>query len=211
MSAEVAALYIDPRGPYPKLLGPELCWDEKRDARAYAGPWPVVAHPPCGPWSGKVRKLYKGAEHECAPRAIEQVRRFGGALEHPAYSKLWDALLPEHIGRFCAPWLGLREPQRFHTDEFGGYCLFVAQVEFGHVARKPTWLYLVGVPRAALTPPPFRGREPTHWCGGGRTPSSRTGSPIPAGKKAASSQQKRRTPPAFAEWLISLAKQARRP
>lgn len=52
MTQQVAALYVEgpPRGPYPKLLGPEYCWDEARDARTYAGPWSVIAHPPCGPW-----------------------------------------------------------------------------------------------------------------------------------------------------------------
>ena len=29
----VAALFVDPNGPYPELLGEELCWDEARDAR----------------------------------------------------------------------------------------------------------------------------------------------------------------------------------
>ena len=28
---QVAALYIDPRGPYPKLLGAEMCWDAERE------------------------------------------------------------------------------------------------------------------------------------------------------------------------------------
>jgi hypothetical protein len=51
---DVAALYIDPRGPYPKLLGTDMCWDAKRDARTYEGPWPIVAHPACGPW-GRLR------------------------------------------------------------------------------------------------------------------------------------------------------------
>ena len=46
----IAALYIDPRGCYPSMPGVDT-WDESRDADNYAGPWPVVAHPPCGPWS----------------------------------------------------------------------------------------------------------------------------------------------------------------
>ncbi len=69
-SVQVAALYIDPRGPYPTLLGAEHCWDAARDARSYDGPWPIVAHPPCGPWSA-FKHLYRGAEHDCAPRALD--------------------------------------------------------------------------------------------------------------------------------------------
>jgi hypothetical protein len=50
MSARVAALYVDPAGVYAGLDDVDL-WDEKRDARLYAGPWSVVAHPPCKSWS----------------------------------------------------------------------------------------------------------------------------------------------------------------
>ena len=42
----IAALYIDPRGPYPKMAEVD-CWDETRDARLYDGPHAIVAHPPC--------------------------------------------------------------------------------------------------------------------------------------------------------------------
>ena len=45
----IAALFVQRRGVYADLPGVEV-WDRKRDARLYAGPWPVVAHPPCSTW-----------------------------------------------------------------------------------------------------------------------------------------------------------------
>lgn len=86
---DVAALYIDPRGPSPALPGVD-CWDEKRDGRLYNGPFPVVAHPPCGPW-GRLSGLCRYQDRAIAPLAVEQVRSYGGILEHPAHSRLWDA------------------------------------------------------------------------------------------------------------------------
>jgi hypothetical protein len=195
VSRTVAALYIDPRGPYPKMAGVD-CWDQDRDAKLYDGPHPVVAHPPCGPW-GRLRHLYRGVEHDCAPIAVHQVRRWGGVLEHPAGSKLWGALL--------LPWPG------FEADDHGGYTIEVNQCDWGHPARKRTWLYLVGIPREALSSPPFPGREPTHWISGGRGRVGKKANttPVPPGIKVCSAQQRRRTPLAFAEWLVSLARSAR--
>jgi hypothetical protein len=95
-----------------------------------------------------------------------------------------------------------------NADPWGGYTIEVNQVEWGHVARKRTWLYLVGVPREALEAPPFLGREPTHYTSGGRTASSRNGGAVPPGIKVCSAQQRRRTPPLFAEYLIRLARAA---
>jgi len=43
---KVAALYVETGGVYYGLPDVDP-WDEERDARLYAGPWPVVAHPPC--------------------------------------------------------------------------------------------------------------------------------------------------------------------
>lgn len=40
----IAALFVEPNGPYAGLPGVEL-WDLSRDARLYDGPYPVVAHP----------------------------------------------------------------------------------------------------------------------------------------------------------------------
>ena len=183
----IAALYVERGGVYWDLPDVDP-WDEQRDARLYAGPWPVVAHPPCGPWSA-LRHLYRGAEHDCAPLALEAVRKWGGVLEHPRRSKFW-------------PHAGLPAPGE-PPDKHGGWSLEIDQCAWGHVARKPTWLYLVGVEPAMVVP--RTGGTPTHWCSGSRGKSSRRGAPVPPGIKVCSAQQRRRTPPAFAQWLVDLA------
>lgn len=186
----IAALYIDPRGPYPKL-GLD-CWDLERDARLYAGPHPVVAHPDCGPWSS-LKHLCHGRDLAAGYVAVDQVRAYGGVLEHPARSGLFKACRLPLPG---AP-----------PDEFNGYTVEVCQCEWGHVARKRTWLYLVGVPKSALELPPFPGRAPTHWVSGGGTGKGR----VPPGIHVCSPEQRRRTPQLFAEYLVRLANHARPP
>lgn len=199
----IAALYIDPRGPYMRMARvlPYALSENQllpgfggADARAYDGPFPVVAHPPCGPWSS-LRRLYKGttADRACAIRAVEQVRRFGGVLEHPGTSLLWDEVIEP-----------LRSVEPYFRDE---YTVKVDQCEWGHPARKPTKLFLVGVPRSALEVPPFPGRKPTHWCSGSR--KNKGGGSVPAGIKVCSAEQRRRTPTLFAEYLVRLASAVR--
>lgn len=181
----IAALYIDPRGPYPKMADVD-CWDEARDARKYAGPWPVVAHPPCGPWS-RLKHLSKYQDPMCAPRAFEQVREFGGVLEHPQYSgafKHCRAPLPGEL-----------------PDAWGGRSYEVNQVAWGHVCVKPTWLYVVGVAAAAVVSTIRFGGVATHRMTNGPRGISANGEAL-----RASAEQRRRTPPAFAEWLVSLAR-----
>lgn len=196
----VAALYVDARGPYARMaiFGVDA-WDESRDARTYAGPYPVVAHPPCGAW-GSLRHMKvpnrarRIADAECGPLAVEQVRRWGGVLEQPARSLLWKE---------C----GIPAPGD-PVDEHGGYSIEIEQVRWGHPARKRTWLYLVRVPRPdpSTFPPP---REPTHWVSGGRNPNRKgSGGIVPPGIKVCSAQQRRITPPALAAWLVELARQA---
>lgn len=139
-SATVAALYVDPNGVYAGLPGVEV-WGEARDARRYAGPWPVVAHPPCARWSAlsgmiEVRYGYRrGDDGGCFESALNAVHEFGGVLEHPAHSFAWKRYgLPKPIE---AGWRGcLTAP---------GLSCSVEQGWYGHPLRKPTWLYAHGV------------------------------------------------------------------
>lgn len=186
----VAALYVDPRGPYPALRDVDY-WTAERDARGYAGPYPVVAHPPCAGW-GMLRHLAANdnGRDACGPRAVGQVRQWRGVLEQPAHSQLWTHCeLPRPD---AAP------------DRWGGYAIEVAQCAWGHPARKRTWLYLVGVPRALVERTRRHGGTPTHWCSGGGTARGRP----PPGIKICSPQQRNRTPAAFARWLVRLARAA---
>ena len=92
----VAALYVDPRGCYAGMDGVEL-WDEERDARKYDSPHPVVAHPPCGRWCRLAHAVegrygYKvGDDGGTFEAALGSVRDHGGVLEHPAWTKAWEA------------------------------------------------------------------------------------------------------------------------
>jgi hypothetical protein len=191
MTRTIAALYVDARGPYVGRDGVDA-WTIDRDARLYDGPDPVVAHPPCADWSTLTCRATPPANYTlrperraCGPRAVEQVRRFGGVLEHPAYSKLWHEMDMPRPGEFA--------------DEHGGWTLYCEQVAWGHPAKKGTWLYIVGIPNLDVTP--MTGGTPTHVV----TTSRRTTAPsLPEMKKS----QRHITPPAFAEFLIGIARRA---
>lgn len=197
---DVAVLYVDPRGPYPKLV--KHWYDEERNAEMYAGPHPVVAHPPCGPWGALRHMRVPNRERRTAdalvgPTAVQVVREFGGVLEQPAGSKLFEAM-------------GLPGPCS-GADEHGGFTVEVEQVNWGHPARKRTWLYCVGISRSEVVAGIRFGAEPTHWVSGGRKRSRKgSGGVVPPGIKVCSAQQRQRTPPAFAQWLIDLARLARK-
>jgi len=183
---KVAALYVDvERGPYAALEGVEA-WGIERDGRAYPGPHPVVAHPPCAQWGAfKWRALVDPDAKSCAPCAVAQVRAYGGVVEHPAGSELWRAcrLLPPG---------GM-------VDRWGGWTMEVDQVRFGHPCRKRTWLYVVGVRRGDLPQLPLM-REPTHVI----CPATNG-----AGAKHLPKSQRHVTPVLFARWLVEVARRTR--
>lgn len=93
MTATVAALFVSPKGPY--INRPDVdAWTEDRDARNYAGPLPVVAHPPCQRWCRLAKFIQSqgqlvGDDNGTFEFALSAVNRFGGVLEHPAWSIAW--------------------------------------------------------------------------------------------------------------------------
>ncbi len=137
----VAALYVRTDGIYPTLplVTPYDGRGPGRDATGYWGPDPVVAHPPCAPW-GSFRHNCTGQRADLAVRAVEQVRTFGGVLEHPSGSHLWVARELPAPGDY--------------PDSWGGWSLLVRQSWWGHQAPKPTWLYIVGRWDHPALPPP---------------------------------------------------------
>lgn len=145
MTEMMAALFVETGGSYFSIEGVDP-WDEKRDARLYAGPYPIVAHPPCQRW-GKLwagqplwikrtgQRRIKGDDGGCFAAALASVRKWGGVLEHPWGSHAW-------------PHFGLNVPPRrggwIAADFEGGWTCCVEQGRYGHYARKPTMLYAVG-------------------------------------------------------------------
>ena len=134
----IAALFVRTGGPYFGLVDVDP-WDQHRDARRYDGPHPVVAHPPCSRWcrlAGLVEARWghkRGDDGGCFESALLAVRKWGGVLEHPAWSDAWAAfdLPPPHTG---GGW---------SRDIHGGWSCYVEQGRYGHVAKKATWLYAV--------------------------------------------------------------------
>jgi hypothetical protein len=141
----IAALYVERGGVYWDQPGIDP-WDEKRDARLYDGPYPVIAHPPCARWGRywggaptQFPRLKKGDDGGCFLAALSAVRRYGGILEHPQASHAWRefrlAIPPRNGGWIKADWV----------DGHQGWTCCVEQSWYGHPARKATWLYASGV------------------------------------------------------------------
>lgn len=184
----IAALFVAKNGCYFGLPNVDP-WDESRDARLYAGPWPVVAHPPCQRWSqmnrvNASRWGFKiGEDDGCFESALASVRRWGGVLEHPAGSMAFAAF-------------GIPRPGGVWTLTMDGdWITCVRQSSYGHRATKRTWLLYHGD-----SPPPaidWRATRGTHQIGGFDV----TLPQLPRSERAA-------TPLAFRDLLIAIAQSA---
>ncbi|CAD1792746.1 hypothetical protein X12_001825 [Xanthomonas arboricola] len=164
-------------------------YDLDRDALTFTGGMPVIAHPPCRAW-GSLKHFAKPrpGEKDLAIWAVDQVRRCGGVLEHPAGSQLF-------------PTVGLPSPRGMQRDQWGGWTMAIWQSWWGHRADKATKLYIVGCDPGDLPGFPLQLGLSTHVV----SPSSsiRVGHPMyrPQLRKA----EREHTPRALAEWLVDVA------
>jgi hypothetical protein len=139
---QIAALYVITDGHYYGLEGVDP-WDIHRNALLYAGPWPVICHPPCERWGRfwggapkDPHRFLKGDDGGCFASALAAVRKWKGVLEHPATTAAWE-------------WFGIAKPPKtggwVEADDQGGWTCHVEQGHYGHRARKATFLYAKGV------------------------------------------------------------------
>lgn len=191
---EVAVLYCDPNGPYPTLPSVDI-WDKTRDARKYDRRSPVVAHPPCHLWVNFAALNFKryGGEHNrpgndggCFKSALNSVRLCGGVLEHPASSNAWGAhalIAPKTIG-----WNRVTDTE---------WVCEVWQSAYQHAARKRTWLLYV-------SPAGFAPYD-LNWA---RRVGTKQVGWFDRIKPTISKKEASRTPKAFAEVLVCLARRS---
>lgn len=111
----VAVLFTQKLSVYGQFWPSTDCWPQGRDATRYAGPWPIIAHPPCGPWG--CFKWISREDKSLGIKAMELVHIYGGVVEQPRGSSL------------------------FADYGKGGWVEKVNQGDFGHEAIKPTCLY----------------------------------------------------------------------
>lgn len=186
----ISVLFVAKNSIYKTLSDsagePLDCWDEDRDAMKWPGGNTIVAHPPCRLFSCLRHLSTAPAEEKrLAHWAVEQVREWGGVLEHPARSLLWqEASLPKPGSR----------------DKFGGLTLSIDQFWWGHRASKPTLLYVVGCERVPEIP--FAIGFPPALMSNSRKANRH-------GRLLLSRPARSATPEPFARWLIQTAERCK--
>lgn len=134
----IAALCVSRNSIYKTLPGVD-CYDMDRDVRTFNGGVPIVAHPPCRAWSAYCAHQAKPlpGEKELAPMCVNLLKQNGGVLEHPAHSRLWQAL---------------DLPRPGETRD-GLWCIQVNQSWWGDTRTKKTWLLFSGVDKGDVVLP----------------------------------------------------------
>lgn len=184
MIVKVAALCVSLTSVYKSIAGVD-CYDVTRNAFTFPVNCPVVAHPPCRAWSAFCRHQAKAPmlEKVLAPWCVEVLKCVGGVLEHPAFSRLWEA---------CS----IPRPGDPPVDCWGRpmWSMEVHQSWFGDIRRKRTWLLIVGIGPEQLPEIPFRlhvAKSRAEW-------------------NSLSKNKRSRTSPEMAEWLVEIARRCKR-
>ena len=99
-------------------------WGIERDAMTWEGGRPAIYHPPCRLW-GQLRQFSTApaCERLTGIWAIHMVSQFGGVLEHPVGSTLFNEI----------------------PKNYPGFMSVINQCWFGHPFRKRTKLYVNGL------------------------------------------------------------------
>ena len=185
----VAVLFARSDSHYKTLHDVDV-YDMERDARTYDGPYPVVAHPPCRAWASlRNHAKPRPDERNLGRLAVALVREFGGVLEHPNKTTLWEAQSLPDVGE---------------KDQYGGFTLVIDQNWWGHKAQKRTKLYVVGCEPLEIPAMPLRLGQATHtvglWSGRNRATC----------RPSIPKREYEQTPIELAKWLVELAKNCRK-
>lgn len=201
---QVAALFVARDGCYYGLPGVEP-WDKDRDARLYGGPHPVVAHPPCARWCKLAKQVESrdperfrvGDDGGCFAAALEAVRKWGGVLEHPAWSLAWGA-----HGLLAPPSRGWSKSLECPNE----WVAEVSQACYGHRAQKMTWLLYVGT----SLPPPLLTGKPVVTSATKRKDGTWERHYVTGAVERLSERERNATPDQFRDLLLDIARSASR-
>jgi len=171
-------LCVAPKSIYHMLPGVEA-FDARRDARTFSGGMPAVAHPPCRSWS-------VFTSHQARPAAGE------------AELGLWCAEQVRTCGGILEQpahsrlWSAAKLPPPGDMTDSSSWSLEIWQAWWGYPLKKATWLYFRGIDHSIVVPP-----LKLHPRGGDRRR-----------EQAMSKNERSATHPAFAEWLVDLARKS---
>jgi hypothetical protein len=176
MQRHVAILCAARKSYYHNMAG-VVVYDITRDARTFAGDMPVVAHPPCRGWSIKMR-------HEAKPTP--------GEMELGIWCceqlRRCGGILEQPAGSLLFRAGGLPMPFAGSRDDIWSLC--VHQSWWGLDVRKPTWLCFFGIDERQVHVPYRLHDNANDW----------------AIFRSKSNSKRSETIPAFAEWLVALAR-----
>ena len=185
---DYVALFCRKDSDYKQRDGWDV-YDADRDALSYRGNLPAVCHPPCRLWGrlshmacrdAGITQQDKDAEKRLAIWSVDLVRYRGGVVEHPAGSKLFEAL-----------------PQVGELDAYGGFVIEIDQYDFGHVAHKQTKLYICGCRKEDLPTLPPKDTS-IHLCEKGK---KRSICGNVEGTTRCTQKQREYTPEKLIDWL----------